>query len=180
MLSFYVFFTLFALTNIITGIIVDSVIKSAQEDKDEIVQSMLHDRCSHVQQLRQFFESVDVDESGNITFDELKTSLKDPEVRVYLEALGLEMTEAQGMFKLLDQDNSGSVNIEEFIYTCMHLLGSAKAVDLATLMAENKKMAHEVRNISRTIASQGSSALAYHAQTLSMLQESLGKHAEVI
>merc|ERR1712087_713072 len=39
--SFYIFFTVFALTNIITGIFVDTAITSAANDRDEVVQASL-------------------------------------------------------------------------------------------------------------------------------------------
>mmetsp|Transcript_118861 Transcript_118861/g.222189 ORF Transcript_118861/g.222189 Transcript_118861/m.222189 type:complete len:91 (-) Transcript_118861:130-402(-) len=48
-----------------------------------------------------------------------------------------------GLFKLLDIDGSGAVGIEEFVIGCMRLKGSAKSIDLATLMYENKRMVEQ-------------------------------------
>merc|ERR1711937_184734 len=57
----------------------------------------------------------------------------------HLRAIGLEVNEALGLFKLLDVDETNEVSIQEFVVGCMRLKGGAKSIDLATLMYENKR-----------------------------------------
>merc|ERR1712232_404458 len=64
------------------------------------------------------------------------------DVRALLGSLGLEVQEAQSIFRLLDLDGSGQVSSKEFIYGLMRLLGGAKTVDLATLIYEHRRLSH--------------------------------------
>jgi len=141
-LSFYMFFMTFVVTNIVMGIFVDSVIQSAQGDREEVVEVHMNEQSSALSQLREIF--LDADEDGNrmITLEEFQERAKDPMVWANLLSLGLEVSEARGLFNLLDMDGSGSVGIEEFLMGCMRLKGYAKTIDLATLMYENKRLTH--------------------------------------
>jgi len=64
-------------------------------------------------------------------------------VLAHLHSMGLETVEARGLFKLLDLDNSNSVNIDELISGCLRLKGQARAVDVATIIYENKRMMNQ-------------------------------------
>lgn len=136
----FVFFTIYALTNIITGIFVDTAIQSAQSDRDEVICQQLQNRYSTLQQMRELFVETDKDGSGYITLKELERHLSDKRVRAHMMALGLQLDEARGLFRLLDLNKSGMLTIDEFIFGCMRLKGNARSIDLATLMYENKKM----------------------------------------
>merc|ERR1712187_597276 len=48
--------------------------------------------------------------------------------------------EASGVFRLLDVDESGTIDLEEFLNGCLGLHGPAKAIDLATLMWEVRQL----------------------------------------
>lgn len=140
MIGFFIFFCTVVVMNIITGIFVDTAIQSAQSDRDEIIQEQIHSQESELAKLKQAFLEADNDGSMTITLVEFQDHLKDQHVRAHLASIGLEIHEAMGLFKLLDIDGSGAVGIEEFVIGCMRLKGSAKSIDLATLMYENKRM----------------------------------------
>jgi len=54
--------------------------------------------------------------------------------------LGLDVSEARGLFQLLDIDDDQEVSIEELVHGITRLKGGAKGLDLATVMFENKKV----------------------------------------
>lgn len=142
-MSFFIFFCTIVVMNIITGIFVDTAIQSAQNDRDEIIQEQIHSQNSELAKLKEAFLEADNDGSQTITVEEFQSHLKDPHVRAHLASIGLEIHEAMGLFKLLDIDGSGCVGVEEFVIGCMRLKGSAKSIDLATLMYENKRMVEQ-------------------------------------
>jgi len=146
-LVFFIFFTIYALTNIITGIFVDTAIQSAQNDRDEVIQSELLQAEGVLQQMREVFGDADTDGDGEITFEELNSHLNDEHVRAHLAALGLQLEEARGLFRLLDTDKSGSLSVEEFLLGCMRLKGTARSIDLATLKYESRKMHTTLRTL---------------------------------
>lgn len=137
---FYIFFTEFAMLNIITGIFLDTAMRAAHSDKDECIQEQLHAEDSALRQIQKIFEDADVDDSGEINIHEFDHHLSDSYMRAHLAALGIEAGEAEGLFRLLDLDSSGTITIEEFLFGCMRLKGHAKSIDLNTLMYENKRM----------------------------------------
>mmetsp|Transcript_21150 Transcript_21150/g.49136 ORF Transcript_21150/g.49136 Transcript_21150/m.49136 type:complete len:645 (+) Transcript_21150:67-2001(+) len=144
-LCFFTFFTTFALLNIITGIFVDTAIRSAESDKDYVIQETLHSTKRSLEELRQLFIIADLDRSGSITLPELEAQLRKKEVGAHLRSIGIEVGQARSLFKLLDLDGSGEITIEEFVCGCMRLKGAAKSLDLATIMYENRRMAEQWR-----------------------------------
>ncbi|KAI7742675.1 hypothetical protein M8C21_027818 [Ambrosia artemisiifolia] len=74
--------------------------------------------------LREMFKAMDTDNSGAITFDELKaglkrfgSTLKDTEIRDLMDAVQLVLT----AWCRADVDNSGTIDYGEFVAATMHL-----------------------------------------------------------
>lgn len=142
----FMFFTIFVVTNIITGIFVDTAIQSAQSDREQVIQDQLHEHNSSVKLMKEIFREADTDNTGDITLQEFEDHLKNKEVLAHLKSIGLDFDEALGLFKLLDTDGSFAVGIDEFVSGCMRLKGGAKSIDLATLMYENKRLMEKFEN----------------------------------
>merc|ERR1719240_1596619 len=81
----------------------------------------------------------------------LKQLLNQEDFKQQLTSLGIHPTEAHGLFKLLDGDQSGVVSIEEFLSGCLRLKGTAKAVDMITLLFENAKLSRKVERIRKML-----------------------------
>merc|ERR1719195_1078142 len=91
-------------------------------------------------QIKSVLEEADSDRSGTISWEEFQVKLEDEHVQEFLKNIELDVTEARGLFKLLDMDESDEVPIDEFVTGCFRLKGSGKSLDLASIMHENKKM----------------------------------------
>merc|ERR550537_1648760 len=63
-----------------------------------------------------------------------------PNMKEYFRAIDVDPSEAKGLFRLLDMDGSGTINAEEFLNGCLRLRGPAKALDLALVMREMRRM----------------------------------------
>merc|ERR1719386_624220 len=94
--------------------------------------------------MKRLFNDIDADNSGTLTWEELGKNLEDERVSACFNLLQIDVTEAKGLFQLLDIDESGEVGIEEFVMGCMRLKGAAKSIDLATMLYENKRMAMKI------------------------------------
>merc|ERR1712032_966874 len=79
------------------------------------------------------------DKSGTITWDEFSKIVNDDQMKEYFMAVDIDVTEAEGLFHLLDINDSGHVGIEEFIMGCMRLKGTAKSIDLANMLYQQKR-----------------------------------------
>jgi len=134
----YVTFGIIAGMNIITGTFVNNALERADEVKE------IH----KVDQARKLFQSLDIDLSGCITFDEIASQLESADVRDFFSAIDVDVSEARCLFEVLDIDNSGSIGFEEFLSGCLRLQGPAKVIDLMLILKENKDFCQEeVRNL---------------------------------
>merc|ERR1739842_153280 len=119
-------FTLLAMMNIITGIFVESALKSADRSKDAAF-------ISHVQQL---FHMLEPDHNGQISKDEYLAQVDDPDLQAYMRDIGIDPQEARILFSYIDSDNSNSIDAEELISGLVRLRMGAKFMDVMTLMHE--------------------------------------------
>merc|ERR1712019_305119 len=139
----FVMFCVFGLMNILTGIFVANTKEVSRIDRDLVIRAQLNDRKSFANQLKNILRSVDKDGTGTISKEEMLEHLTSDEIDAYLKTLDVTVSDAQGVFKLLDVTGTGEVNIDEFVLSLMRFQGSARAVDVATLLYEGKR--NEVR-----------------------------------
>merc|ERR1711959_353091 len=112
-----------------------SALLAARVDKDYFV----------INGVREIFAGPDGMLSGGISWDEFQRKLETPAMREYFKALDVDPSEAEGLFRLLDLDNSGSIDAEEFLNGCLRLHGPAKALDLALLMREVRRIESKIQ-----------------------------------
>eukprot|EP00928_Gymnodinium_smaydae_P018284 TRINITY_DN16969_c0_g1_i1.p1 TRINITY_DN16969_c0_g1~~TRINITY_DN16969_c0_g1_i1.p1 ORF type:complete len:633 (-),score=69.19 TRINITY_DN16969_c0_g1_i1:211-2109(-) len=127
----YIGFSLLCMLNVITGVFVESALKEAKKDKDTYM-------MSHV---RGLFDRVDVDGSGSITLAEFSDMCDKPEMKEVFKEIETDVAEAKGIFHLLDADNSGTIDPDEFFHGFHRLRGPAKALDLQFLMRGTDRIA---------------------------------------
>lgn len=128
--SFYVAFSVLALMNTITGVFVENALAIGKRDKDSYT----------VNYLRSLFQAMDEDEDGAITWDDFRSGLERKDMTELFKAIELDQSEAQCVFRLLDIDNSGSIDADEFLNGCLRLRGHAKALDMLIMMRETKTL----------------------------------------
>ena len=140
LLTAFVFFFLIGVMNIVTSLFVEQANQASKRDKDLTTQHEMQEEKISADHLTQFFEDADEDGSKNLSLEELTTYLEDEQVKAYLSTLGLDVSEAEALFRLLDDDDSGEVGISEFITGCSKLRGAAKSIDVNLLIHENRKL----------------------------------------
>merc|ERR1712173_522560 len=86
------------------------------------------------------FHEIDTSNSGYISMDEFEKHVTDPRATAYFHSMKLDVTEARLLFKMLDYDQSGFIDIEEFLIGCEKLKGEAKSLDLAILQQEVRSL----------------------------------------
>jgi len=133
--SLYIGFAIFALMNITTGVFVENALKTANKDQELF---LMH----HADQL---FRKVDLDQSGDISWDEFSSQLETQEMQLYFKAIDLDPCEADDLFKIIDFDGKGTIDADEFVYGCLRLRGTARAIDLAAFMQSFVKTSHKIQ-----------------------------------
>lgn len=135
---FFVFYSVFAFMNVIIAVVVESTIEAARSDREILVRSEIKAKEAFLSNMREIFETVDLDSSGEISMAEMKEKMQDGEVAHYFTALGVDAKQVTQLFRLLDNDDSGTITREEFLKGCLHLRGDAKSIDVAVIRQEIK------------------------------------------
>jgi len=158
----YIAFVTFALMNVVTGVFVDSALKSTKKDQDVVM-------LSHIEQI---MKTTDLDKNGTISWDEFKSKLDTPAMKNLFKAIDLDTEEARDLFRLIDIDGSGEISPEELTHGCLKLRGNAKAIDMHAFIHEYKRFVSAQKSHAQAVEE----ALAWMAQT-GVPQGGLYQHA---
>jgi len=143
---FYIGFCLVGMLNVVTGIFVDSAVCTRTED--EVVDSYTEDLTRTSEEVRRIFQQADEDGSGVLTQAEFEKCLEGNQwVAAYFSGLDIDTSDASTIFTLMDIDGSGELSIDEFVEGTMKLKGSAKSIDIFSLMFDHAKMAIQLTKL---------------------------------
>merc|ERR1719189_2957837 len=63
----------------------------------------------------------------------------EPHLKEYVDALGISPENTRMLFRLLDKDGSGKIDLEEFCDGCLRLQGEAKSMDVHQMIFQVKR-----------------------------------------
>lgn len=153
-LSFFVIYiviSVFAVLNVVTGVFCNTAIESAAADKEIAAMTQLKKHQDLAQSLHEIFDEMDADHSNTITLDEFREALECTKLPHFLESLGIATADAWTLFAFLDSDQSGDIEVEEFVSACLELNGPAKSYQIAQLSRENKLTRRAIKQMSTRI-----------------------------
>mmetsp|Transcript_6739 Transcript_6739/g.11798 ORF Transcript_6739/g.11798 Transcript_6739/m.11798 type:complete len:133 (+) Transcript_6739:3-401(+) len=113
--------------NVLTGVFLANADMFA--DRSLICHNEQCKQEAFVQHMTEVFQELDMDSNGTLTWAEFADALSDENMQAYLSAHGFQVTHAQLVFDILDEGNSGSVGLMEFVLGMLRLKGEAKALD---------------------------------------------------
>eukprot|EP00747_Dinoflagellata_sp_TGD_P082645 gnl/TRDRNA2_/TRDRNA2_161771_c1_seq2.p1 gnl/TRDRNA2_/TRDRNA2_161771_c1~~gnl/TRDRNA2_/TRDRNA2_161771_c1_seq2.p1 ORF type:complete len:309 (+),score=54.66 gnl/TRDRNA2_/TRDRNA2_161771_c1_seq2:1-927(+) len=126
--AFYIAFVVLALMNVVTGVFVESALKTQQE----------HEETTTMNSVDKIFREIDLDESGKMSWTEFEAQLAMKDVQDHLADVNVRIEDAKALFNMLDWDNSGDVSYSEFLNGVLRLRGVAKSIDVITLLHESR------------------------------------------
>jgi len=129
----YIGFSFLTLLNVVTAVFIEGTMMRCTTDRGLVVQSELMAKRDFLQAMRKVFQELDVDEDGDITVEELRGRMQEPEIGAYFSQLGVDSDQVGKLFLLLDKDKSGSLDPEEFMFGCLKFRGDAKSLDIAVM-----------------------------------------------
>ncbi|CAK9057070.1 unnamed protein product [Durusdinium trenchii] len=83
--------------------------------------------------VRRLFTQLDQNSDGGITRKEFERAWKDPVLQTVFDALEISSTDAWDLFRQLDRDGSGEVDVDEFLEGCMMIKGPARSIDVVCI-----------------------------------------------
>jgi Ca2+-binding EF-hand superfamily protein len=139
--TMFIAFSTMVLMNLVTGVFVEGAQRLSKEDRDKELVKLAY----------KTFGIVDEDDSAVITWEELSLSMENRVLEEYLVAMDLSRTNAQDLFRLLDEDQSGEISIEEFVHGCMRLKGIARAADVCQILVDVQELRKELMEVAEEV-----------------------------
>lgn len=133
---FFMSLTTFAIMNVVIAVIVENTLDQAITQQNDVAKKLDKERQTALQKIYEVFLIADKDRSGELTKDEFLEALHNADVMKLLYEVEIDMRGAEGLFDILDYDESGSLDVTEFIEGCMRARGDAKAKDVLALQCD--------------------------------------------
>jgi len=137
---FFILFTVLAVLNIITGIFVKEAQEMASKDHHVQLQQELEGNRQLLTSLKEIFHRMDERNTGFVSLFDFERTMLHEDVRLRFAQVGLDIQDATSFFKVLDQDDSEELSIEEFVMGCMRFKGRANRMDLEVMLMDTKKL----------------------------------------
>jgi len=142
---FYILFATIAVLNVLTGIFVDAALDAAQSDRESVSANLEATQREQDRAGALFFsENEDGTVNTSITKEEFEQHLQGNALKSYFHQLDIDTSEAQWLFKQLDNSGDGEVSIDELKEGLMKLKGMARSIDMVTLAHECKIYARQM------------------------------------
>eukprot|EP00931_Biecheleriopsis_adriatica_P052192 TRINITY_DN30337_c0_g1_i5.p1 TRINITY_DN30337_c0_g1~~TRINITY_DN30337_c0_g1_i5.p1 ORF type:complete len:131 (-),score=24.70 TRINITY_DN30337_c0_g1_i5:82-474(-) len=94
----------------------------------------------------QLFEARD-----ELDWDTFQDELDNKALVSFFQAIDVDPSEAEFIFKLIDVNDNGGVDLEEFINGCLNLKGPAKAIDSCKILQFSHNIMEKVDAISMSV-----------------------------
>jgi len=146
----YIAFAVFCVLNVITGVFVDNATKLTAKDEENMLQEEIDKRREWFIAVELLFTSV-ADGTGLVTLERFHDLIDDIEAQAAFSKIGisLDVVNVDNFFKMLDFDNSGSIDIEEFVAGIEMYHGSAKRIDVSRIMHQTRKISKQVDELKK-------------------------------
>mmetsp|Transcript_43767 Transcript_43767/g.102135 ORF Transcript_43767/g.102135 Transcript_43767/m.102135 type:complete len:527 (+) Transcript_43767:71-1651(+) len=140
----YIAFCGFAVLNVMTGVFVNSAIKTRERDHETLMQNgqRLKDLVAKL------WGKIDTTGLGQITISEFEELFEDEAMKAFFAAIEINAVDAWTLFDSLDVDGDHTISVEEFTERCLQLHGPARSVDLYALKKQMKNLEGSQRQIS--------------------------------
>jgi len=151
-LVLYIIITVFTVVNVVTGVFCNTAIESAAADKDIAVMKQMNKHAAQVQVLRHVFKEIDGKSQNAISMSDFEEAMAMHKLSSFFESMGISTQDVWTLFKVIDADGSGTIDMEEFVTGCMRFHGPAKSLDVAKMAFENEITRDAIKELDLTLS----------------------------
>lgn len=149
----YLYVTTCAVLNVVVAVIVENTLDQAGEAREKFNAKHQQSQKVACAKMYQIYQSLDSDGDGTLEKAEYMQALENEQITTYLHQLGIDMRQAEELFSILDFDESGSLDAQEFVGGVIKAAGPGKARDVLALHCDlwraQKKVTSKVKKIYR-------------------------------
>ncbi|CAJ1379963.1 unnamed protein product [Effrenium voratum] len=143
----YIAFCGFAVLNVMTGVFVNSAIKTREKDHETLMQNKVRFRDL----VSKIWAKMDSDGLGQITITEFERLFDDDNMKAFFQAIEINAVDAWTLFDSLDIDGDHTISVDEFMERCMQLHGPARSVDLYAIKKQLRALEVVQKKMSESI-----------------------------
>jgi hypothetical protein len=141
---FYIAFAAFAVLNVLTGMFVDTAMKVAEQDEENVVEELMN--RPELEAFKHFATSQAPDTPGFISAEWIK-ECKDHTYLSFQNLLEITQEDCKRVLAMMDSEGVGiPIDLDEFIKGCCHIKGSVSGLDMIFLQTETKRLTKLVTN----------------------------------
>merc|ERR1712232_199243 len=85
----YIFLSLIAIMNLLTGMFVEKAVRAAMPDREELILEQHKAIIEQAKEFRKLCRALDLDKTGTISFQDFAASLKDETIVAHMVSIGL-------------------------------------------------------------------------------------------
>jgi len=148
-----VFFAIIVLINLGIAVLVETMVVCKRTDIEVMMWQNDLERSTLMKRISEIFNEIDANQSGAISKAKLELALEDEYLSSILRCFQLATDDAHLLFELLDRDQSGFLDVEEFIAGCLKMRGPAQAIDIMRAHLQINKMSQDIANMENLTAS---------------------------
>lgn len=137
----------FACIGVINGVFMQETLKVAQSDDVIMMRDVARREKIHASKMKDFFRYADHSKDYVITHEEWQRVMESTHAQHWFEAQGLNMEDANAVFRLLDKDGSQSITMDELIKGVNQLKGPARSLDLLMMTERNAQLLSQVTGL---------------------------------
>jgi voltage-gated sodium channel len=132
----YLSTTTFGIMNIVVAVIVENTVEQATKRQEDVHKKAEQEQKMAAEKISEIFVASDANHDGEVTKQEFCAAMEREDVMRYLQQIGIDVRQAENLFDILDYDESGSLDAQEFTQGVLKARGEAKARDLLTVQCD--------------------------------------------
>jgi hypothetical protein len=134
----YMFLVVVGVLNILTAVFMGHA--QDFQDRDLVVQDEMDRMDSFVSEMLDLFAEFDPDHTGTLPQDLFARCMDSERVQAYFQAHQLDTSHADVLFRILDENGSGSISIQEFVLGVLRLKGVSRELDTRVLLYDCREI----------------------------------------
>lgn len=137
----------FAVITVVRAIFLHETFKVSETDKDIMIRAKERQISRNAKHMLALFEQADLDDDGMVRYREFCDLVRDPKMNTFICALGLEVRDAEEVFRLLDTNGDGELNINTLMDGFTRIKGTARSIDIVQTMDVIRRVENDVKLI---------------------------------
>merc|ERR1712232_1308426 len=104
--------------------------------------------------IKDLYEMMDIDGSGEVGYDEFVKFAHDPEMKGFAASLELEPNDLQQFFSILTGNGIRKVDLETFVVGCIKLRGTATSMDMQDCLMTIRQIVKDQKQLQKYMTTQ--------------------------